>query len=256
MIGDNRGLDISLERALGEERVDRKKGSARLAHIPVYLSLCLVFFALSLSLPLFGQTSRGTVLGHITDSSGAIVSDAKVTLRNVNTGTATTFTTSATGDYVFVNLIPGVYELEFEARGFKTVHSFGLNVQVEQTLRQDIRLDPGGVNESVTVSGTAQTLQTENAEIGSVVSRHLIEALPLNGRDFTSLIAIDAGVGQPVGGDQAGSAASSGTFALHGLNDNYRSASANGIRVDSLNYLIDGVLDIDYFWSKPTNFPL
>jgi len=255
MVGDIRGLDISLERAVGKESVDRTKGSTKLARIPVYLRLWVVFFFLSLSLPLLGQTSRGTVLGHITDSSGAIVSGAKVTLRNVNTGTAATFTTSTTGDYVFVNLIPGIYELDFEAPGFKTVHTSGLNVQVEQTLRQDIRLDPGRVSESVTVAGTAQTLQTENAEIGSVVSHQLIDALPLNGRDFTSLIAIDAGVGQPVGGDQAGSAASSGTFALHGLNDNYRSASANGIRVDSLNYLIDGVLDIDYFWSKPTNFP-
>ena len=88
MVGDIRGLDISLERAVGKESVDRTKGSAKLARIPIYLSLCLVFFGLSLSLPLFGQTSRGTVLGHITDSSGAIVSGAKVTLRNVNTGTA------------------------------------------------------------------------------------------------------------------------------------------------------------------------
>ena len=173
----------------------------------------------------------------------------------MNTSVTETFTTNATGDFVFVNVIPGIYELEFQSQGFKTVRSSGLNVQVEQTLRQDIHLDPGSVTQSVTVTDQTQMLQTEDAEIGGVVSQPLVEALPLNGRDFTSLIAINAGVGQPVGGDQAGSAASSGLFALHGLNDTYRSTSSNGARVDSLNYLIDGVLDIDYFWSKPTNFP-
>ena len=176
-------------------------------------------------------------------------------LTNTNTGVSETFTTNAAGDYVFVNVVPGIYQLEFQASGFKTTRSAGLKVEVEQTVRQDIHLAPGSVSETVTVTDKTQMLQTENAEIGGVISQQLVDTLPLNGRDFTSLIAINAGVGQPVGGDQAASAASSGLFALHGLNDTYRSTSSNGIRVDSLNYLIDGVLDIDYFWAKPTNFP-
>jgi hypothetical protein len=222
------------------------------ARIATYMCLCLAL-SLSLSLPLRAQTSRGTVLGRVTDISGATVSGATVTLQNVNTGVAAKFTTNATGDYVFVNLIPGSYELKIEAPGFKTVRVPGLDVQVQQTLRQDTILEPGAVNQSVTVAADVEMLQGENAEIGGVVSRQLIDSLPLNGRDFTDLIAINAGVGQPVGGDQADSGG--GSFAMHGLNNNYRSTSSNGARVDSLNYLIDGVLDIDYFWAKPTNYP-
>ena len=249
MVDASCGVNCSLEQA-----VEIMKGSTLSARVLIFLGVC---FALSFSLssPLLGQTSRGTVLGHVTDRTGSTISGAAVTLRNVNTDVAETFTTNITGDFVFVNVVPGIYELQFQAQGFKTVHSSGLNVEVEQTLRQDVRLDPGKVTEFVTVTDQTQMLQTENAEIGGVVPQQLVDSLPLNGRDFTSLIAINAGVGQPVGGDQAGSAASSGLFALHGLNDTYRSTSSNGARVDSLNYLIDGVLDIDYFWSKPTNFP-
>jgi hypothetical protein len=254
MVCHSRIFGFSVERTMERSRDGQGKRASLKARVATCLGLC---FALSLFLssPLLGQTSRGTVLGHVTDSTGSAISGAAVTLRNVNTGVTEAFTTNATGDFVFVNVIPGIYELEFQSQGFKSVRSPGLNVQVEQTLRQDIRLDPGSVTQSVTVTDQTQMLQTEDAEIGGVVSQQLVEALPLNGRDFTSLIAINAGVGQPVGGDQAGSAASSGLFALHGLNDTYRSTSSNGARVDSLNYLIDGVLDIDYFWSKPTNFP-
>ena len=102
-----------------------------------------------------------------------------VTLRNVDTGVSEKFTTHETGDYVFVNVIPGNYELEFQAAGFKTVNSRGLNVQVEQTLRQDIRLDPGTVTESVSVTDQTQMLQTEDAEIGGVISQQLVDALPI-----------------------------------------------------------------------------
>lgn len=254
MVDASCGVNCSLEQAVEKSHSPQTKGSTLSARVLIFLGVC---FALSFSLssPLLGQTSRGTVLGHVTDRTGSTISGAAVTLRNVNTDVAETFTTNITGDFVFVNVVPGIYELQFQAQGFKTVHSSGLNVEVEQTLRQDVRLDPGKVTEFVTVTDQTQMLQTENAEIGGVVPQQLVDSLPLNGRDFTSLIAINAGVGQPVGGDQAGSAASSGLFALHGLNDTYRSTSSNGARVDSLNYLIDGVLDIDYFWSKPTNFP-
>src|SRR5262245_31053723 len=109
MVDDIRSLDILLERVVGKEHGNRCKRKTKAGRIHIYFGLCLVFLGLSLSLPLFGQTSRGTILGHIADSSGASVSGAKVTLQNVNTGTATTFTTTSTGDYVFVNLIPGTY---------------------------------------------------------------------------------------------------------------------------------------------------
>src|SRR5580658_10598825 len=97
----------------------------------MFLILALL---LAVALRLEAQNSQGTILGHVQDSSGAAFAGAKVTVTNANTNVAQHFTTSSVGDYVFVDVIPGTYQVEVEASGFKTEISSGLILEVDQTL--------------------------------------------------------------------------------------------------------------------------
>jgi Carboxypeptidase regulatory-like domain len=195
------------------------------------------------------QNAQGNIVGHVSDPGGQAVVGAKVTVRNSGTNVTNTFTTNATGDYVVVNLIPANYEIAVEAQGFQTAQATGLIVQVEQTLRQDFTLTLGAVTQEVTVSSGGQIVQTDNATIGNVIPAELIEALPINGRDFTNLLSIAAGANNLSGGIQASG------FVLHGLNPSFREVSLDGARPDSISYLVDGVTDNDFFFSAPSNIP-
>jgi Carboxypeptidase regulatory-like domain len=136
---------------------------------PMIVCFCLVFFIAACCSRLHAQNSRGTILGHVTDSSGGVFVDATVTARNVQTGITNTFRTNSAGDYIFVNMIPGTYELTVEAKGFKTNHVSGLTLEVDQTLRQDFVLEVGPVAETVEVSTQTQMVQTDNTTLGNVI---------------------------------------------------------------------------------------
>jgi len=211
--------------------------------------LCVVALAFLSGTLTRAQNAQGSIVGHVQDPSKAAIVGATVTYRNLATGATGTFTTTSSGDYVFVNLTPGTYEVTCSAEGFKTGVSPNLVLQVDQTLRADFTLELGSVTQRVTVSAHAQMVQTDNATVGGVVTSRLMEALPLNGRDFTSLIAINAGVTQASGGIQTS------VFDLHGLYDSYREMSVDGARPASISYLIDGITDNDMFFSKPSNIP-
>ncbi len=199
--------------------------------------------------PARAQGARGTILGHVQDPSGATVPGATVTAQNVATSISTTFKTTGSGDYVFVNMLPGTYLITCQATGFKTAVSRNVILQVDQTLRVNFQLEVGSLSQQVAVSAAAQMLQTDNATVGQVVSNRLIQALPLNGRDFTSLVAINAGVTTPAGGIQTS------VFDQHGLNPSFREMSVDGARPASIDYLIDGVTDSDFFFAKATAVP-
>jgi len=210
------------------------------------MALCLALLLLS-SPSLLGQNARGTILGHVADPSGAAVLGARVTIKNVNTGVTNEFTTDGTGDFVFVNLIPGTYTVSVEGQGFKTSSSSGLILEVDQTLRQDFTLAMGSLAETVTVSANAQMVQTDNTTIGNVVAGELMQELPLNGRDFTSLLNIDAGATNLGGGSQT-------YWSLHGLSS-FREVSLDGARPDSISYLIDGVTNNANLFSTASSVP-
>jgi hypothetical protein len=209
-----------------------------------WIGTAILLISLGLAVnPVRAQNSRGTILGHVQDPSGGAIPGATVAYRNVATGVSASFTTTS-GDYVFVNLIPGSYEITCEAKGFKRGVSSQLVLQVDQTLRQDFALEVGAITQEITVSGAAQMVQTDNASLGGVITDRLMQTLPLNGRDFTSLVALDAGVSQPSGGIQVS------VFDQHGLNDTWREASVNGARPGSVSYLIDGITNNDMFFTK------
>lgn len=228
---------------------------------PTLKSLCQV--ALFVLLPLVSptvsraQTAQGSILGHIVDSAGAVIAGAKVTITNVDTGIVNTFTTTKSGDYIVPKLNPGTYTVSLAVPGFKSEQSKGLIVEVNQSVRQDFKLEVGPADgQSITVSADGQMLQTDNITTGQVIPGKLIEDIPLNGRDFTNLLQIGVGTTITPGGiEKTG-------YVAHGLNtDNgsgsggFQEVSINGAHADSIAYSIDGVTDTDFFFSAPTNIP-
>jgi outer membrane receptor protein involved in Fe transport len=199
--------------------------------------------------PLWAQNSQGTILGHVQDSTGAAVVGAKVTATNVNTNVAQHFTTRSAGDYMFVDVIPGTYEVKVEASGFKTEISAGLILEVDQTLRQDFRLEVGKIKEVMTITADAQMVQTDNTTTGSVLDQRTIEELPSSGRDFNNLLNMSAGAANFSGGAQADG------WVNHGLNTSFTEVSLNGARPDSLSFMVDGVADTDNLFASASAIP-
>ena len=201
-----------------------------------------------LALPLNAQNAQGTILGHVTDQSGAVVSGATVRITNVATSVTRVAKTNTAGDYVFVNIIPGNYDITIEAPGFSTRKTVAQRLEVDATLRQDFKLQVGAASQEVTVTSQSDMVQTDNVSEGEVISGKLIEDLPIAGRDFTNLLRIQAGATEVQG-------SSTLYWAQHGLNNDFTSVSVNGARTESVSYLIDGVSDNDQYFSTANNIP-
>ncbi len=210
------------------------------------LLLCIT--AVLLAAPLQAQNSQGTILGHVQDSSGAAVAGAKVTATNVNTNVTHHFTTTGGGDYVFVDMIPGTYQVRVEFAGFKSEVSTGLVLEVDQTLRQNFTLQIGQIKEEMTITADAQMVQTDNTTTGNVLDQKTMEELPSNGRDFNNLLNLSAGAGNVSGGSQS-------YWANHGLNTNFTEVSLNGSRPESVSFMVDGVADTDNFFTTASGLP-
>ncbi|HVN03383.1 MAG TPA: carboxypeptidase-like regulatory domain-containing protein [Bryobacteraceae bacterium] len=173
------------------------------------------------------QVDTGTILGTVRDASGAVVPGVKVTISNEGTLFTQTTTTSASGNYVFTPLRIGTYTIAVEQPGFKKERRTGQQLNIQQQLVVDFILQPGEVSTTVDVTGQAPVLQTENGSVGQVVGTQSVNDLPLNGRNYTFLARLTAGVnpGQPEG---------------RGLNANGW-FEANGTRADQNNYMLDGI---------------
>ncbi len=127
----------------------------------------------------FGQTASATVTGTITDAQGAVVANAPVTLKNVETGTVYTGSSSDTGNYTVPQLPVGDYTLTVTVAGFKTYSHANFHLAAEQTLREDIGLQVGQTSEAVTVTAEASLLQTETSELAGNFTLKQLDDLPL-----------------------------------------------------------------------------
>src|SRR5947209_13581124 len=129
--------------------------------------LCALL-ALSLFLlgPSYGQAVTGSLVGVITDSSGAAIPNAKVTAIDTNTGISRTTNTSEAGNYNFSDLPPGTYTVSAEVTGFKRATRPNLDIVVNTTVRADLGLQPGQITETIEVTSEAPMLQTERADTG------------------------------------------------------------------------------------------
>ena len=133
--------------------------------MPFRRLLLLAIFALG-ARSLYGQAVKGSLLGTVTDSSRAVVPGARVTITEINTNIGRSLEANANGYYVFANLEAGVYRVTVEHPGFSKAVREPIEVQVNSTVRVDFELQPGTVNETVSVTGEATMLQTDRADTG------------------------------------------------------------------------------------------
>ena len=176
----------------------------QLARPGLLASLCVLLLAALAGLTTAkAQTAFGTVVGNVTDPSGALVPKANVTLTNEGTGQSHTMKTTDAGTYSFVNLDPGNYSVKVEQAGFKTTERKGVVVQVGSTTREDVALQVGNTSEQVEVTAAPPLIQTDSATLGSVVEQKTIGAMPLNGRNVNNLLTLVPGV--VAGGSTSGS---------------------------------------------------
>ena len=149
----------------------------------------------------FGQTFYGSIVGSANDASGSAVPQATVTLTNLGTAERRNGATDASGNYQFVNLVPGQYRVEVEKPGFRRFSREPITVEVQSAVRIDIPMQVGDVSQTVEVTGQTPLLQTENASLGQVVESRKVLEMPLNGRNVFGLVALVPGV---VPGGQSG----------------------------------------------------
>lgn len=149
----------------------------------------------------WSQATTGSISGHVSDPAGKVVQGAQVAIHDVDTGIETTATTDQSGEFDLTALPPGHYTIAVEAPGFatSTIPAFDLNI--DQKARFDISMKVGAVTSNVEVSGSAPILQTEGAETGQVIDGRELTDLPLEGRNFTSLMLLVPGVGNGGGGN-------------------------------------------------------
>ena len=185
---------------------------------------------------LLGQTqTTGAILGRITDSTDAIIPNANVEVISSSTGAKNAVVTDQNGNFRFSLLPPGKYVLRSTASGFKTEVSFDVTVTVAESSTVNVKLVPGGQEETVNVKAEGALLQTENAALGTTVQGSTIQALPLAGRNYTQVLTLSGGV---VGNVNNAADIGRGTIDLY----------VNGASDISNNYVMDGV-DINNFGS-------
>jgi hypothetical protein len=177
------------------------------------------------------QTSQGRILGTVTDQSGAVVVGAKVSVTNTGTNVTRELATNSAGEYVAPNLNPGTYSVSGQAPGFKKAESNSVNVEVSRDARVDLRLQPGGINETVTVTSEAALADTTETALNGVLSNQAINQLPVQGRDFQNLLPLHPGVQRTPGGG-------------------FHSVTSNGNRPDDNNFYIDGADDNDVYYGE------
>src|ERR1700756_3296058 len=204
-------------------------------------TLALVVIALTLfaGVSTFAQTFRGTILGSVTDSSGAAVPGATVTIRNLDTGLTRTVTTSDDGSYAAPELPIGNYSVSVEKAGFKLGVVTGIKVEASSERRADVALQIGQSAQTVEVLGEELPMvESTSNTLGGIVESKIVTSLPVNGRDYQKLIFLVPGVtGSP---DQITD--SPGSFGIF---------SVNGARGRSNNFLLDGTDMNDGYRNDP-----
>src|SRR5438874_995462 len=203
----------------------------------IFLVLLLVASAVSL---LHAQGGAyGTILGTVTDNSGAVVARANVDVTNLNTNVTKRTVTTSSGDFTLPYLEPGNYRVSVQSQGFQKSVVDNIRLVVGQEARADVILKTGAVTETVEVQATAVALDTDSSAVSQLVSEKQVDELPLNGRNFLNLLFIGAGAVQTVG-EQGQMRQGDGN-----------AISINGGRPESNNYTLDGLTNTDTALNTP-----
>jgi Carboxypeptidase regulatory-like domain len=196
---------------------------------------------LLLALPAFGQLSTAQLNGKVTDTSGAVLPGATVTVTQANTGAVRSVVTDGDGQYLVSNLAPGPYRLEVALQGFRTYAQTGIVLQVAATPTINVSLALGDVQETVTVQAEAPLVDVKSAGVSEVVESARIVELPLQGRDVTALLVA------------AGAAVNTGSPNSRSFAGGVNVAVAGGLPF-GVAYLLDGAMHNDS--QNNANLPL
>jgi Carboxypeptidase regulatory-like domain/TonB-dependent Receptor Plug Domain/TonB dependent receptor len=202
------------------------------------LAFPLVLITLSSATILTAQTFRGTLLGTVSDATGAVLPGASISVKNMDTGIERTTESNGAGEFTVPELPVGRYSLSVTMTGFNTYHAEGVEVTVGSQVNLNIKLQTGAEKEEVVVSANALQVETTTDTLGQTLTTNDVKNLPVNGRDYTKLIYLSPGVsGSP---DQISD--SPGSFGAF---------SVNGARGRSNNFLLDGTDMNDGYRNDP-----
>ena len=199
----------------------------------------LLALLLGVTNSLKAQTATGQITGTVKDASGAVLARAKVTIANQSNGFTREATTNEEGNYSFPLLPVGNYTVTVAQSGFSTSKQSNVQLTVDKIARVDFDLKVGDVSATVDVQAAAVTLDTETASMGQTVTQKQVTQLPLNGRNFLSLLFLNGGTVE-TSGEQGGMRQGAGN-----------AISINGARPTSNNYLIDGTSNTDTALGTP-----
>jgi hypothetical protein len=199
-------------------------------------SAAWLFSLVTFTAPMAAQESRGSIVGRVTDSSGAVMSRATVTAINQSTGVEVRAVSNAEGNYEILFLNPGLYTVSVEAAGFRTVQRKNVEVRISDRIGLDFTVEPGSVTEKIEVTAETPLLETATASEGQVFSNRSIDELPIPHGSVRALFFAAAGVGLAGGGN---------TTAMK-FQDPSRPASSswltfNGSPTGSTEFTLDGV---------------
>ena len=216
---------------------------------PKFLPLAFTAMTIFTPLSLLAQGgSSGVITGIVTDPTGAVVSGASVQVTNTETGIVETLRTTGSGDYTSPPLHPGHYQVTVSMSGFEISKSNVLTLTVDQRARVDLGLKTGSITDTVTVDTSTANLTTDSSEISTTITSKQVLDLPINNRNFVSLLFLTAGVVQ-TGGESGGSNGSQSSAKGNGA------ISINGNRSSSNQYLIDGMYNNDTVYQTPAISP-
>ena len=191
----------------------------------------LALAAGTFSVPAMGQEVSAGITGSVKDPSGAAISGASVTAKDEDRGTVWPTTSNTDGLYALPRVPAGRYEVRVEAKGFRSDIQHNIQLDLNQRLRLDFNLEVGAVTQTMEVTGNSSLLQTENSQVGTVISGNSNVNLPLNGRNFVQLTLLSPG---------------STTVDFTSFTNGQRTGAGgrpyvNGNREEANNFLLDGV---------------
>jgi Carboxypeptidase regulatory-like domain/TonB dependent receptor len=197
-----------------------------------------------LALGVRAQTTNGLITGVVTDSSGAVVPGAQVSVVNRGTGQERVAASDSSGLYVVPQLAPGLYTLTAQRQGFASVKEDNIQLLVNQSLTIDVKLSVATTAETIEVTTAPPLLNTTTSTLSDVIEHEETVDLPLNGREFTQLALLTPGAAPQEGGQQSGFTVALGAGGI--------SPAVSGQRADQNNFTVDGVLNNDIYtnvWS-------
>ena len=208
----------------------------------VFERILIFTLLLAPATPSFAQTF-GQITGQVTDASGGILVGASVTVTNTQTNQVREAQTNTSGSYVFPTLLPGVYNIKVDLQGFQSQVRNGVELQVQQTARLDFSMELGSVEVAVEVTGSAPMINATDATVGTVIENKEILELPLNGRNFISLVSSIPNVSSDWAGGGGGGASgrqggdrSTQNFAVAGQRREYNQYTLDGIVNQDVNF--------------------